>query len=261
MTRENTLRILRVNNIPIIRQSISPYTDEYLLNRLKELEKELGRTPLVKDMDGRKPSVATYFYRFGGFVTALKLAGIKATKVGPDKYMINRLKELANEVGRTPTLREMRIYKPDPMSYIYHFGSLHKARELAGLKPNKIGAPFNYTDEQLLNKLSELAKQLGRTPTWRDLHIHKLPSSTTYHARFGSLRHAQEMVGLKPNKNMRGKENKYSDEYLLNQLKELAKKLGRTPTVRDLHIHKLPNASTYYNHFGSFSKSKKLIGL
>ena len=54
---------------------------------------------------------------------------------------------------------------------------------------------------------------------------------------------------------------KYSDEYLLNYLRELSKKLGRTPTKRDIINECKVSISTYYKHFGNLSNAQKAAGL
>jgi len=56
--------------------------------------------------------------------------------------------------------------------------------------------------------------------------------------------------------------NKYADQYLLRSLRELAKKLGKTPTVYDVQQSKeCADPSTYKNHFCSFSWALRKAGL
>jgi hypothetical protein len=62
-------------------------------------------------------------------------------------------------------------------------------------------SPVCWSDAELLQTLRDLAKQLGRTPTQKDLNISPATGShTTYVLRFGSLRNAQIAAGLTPNR-------------------------------------------------------------
>lgn len=74
-------------------------------------------------------------------------------------------------------------------------------------------------------------------------------------AKFCSREHANSF-----NKNFSKykREEKYSDEFLLEYFKNLAIKLGRTPTKRELTI---PSENTYRNRFGSLSEVSILVGL
>lgn len=55
------------------------------------------------------------------------------------------------------------------------------------------------TDAELLAHLRSLAKRLGVTPGSRDLVAASPPGHVVYFQRFGSLRRAQELAGLRPN--------------------------------------------------------------
>jgi hypothetical protein len=56
-----------------------------------------------------------------------------------------------------------------------------------------------YTDAELLEHLRGLAVRLKRTPGMKDLVAAGGPAHTSYYERFGSLKKAQELAGLKPN--------------------------------------------------------------
>lgn len=52
-----------------------------------------------------------------------------------------------------------------------------------------------YSDQELLDRLTELSRSLGRTPYQREL----CPGEWTYRHRFGSYNHAVVLAGLVPN--------------------------------------------------------------
>lgn len=119
-------------------------------------------------------------------------------------------------------------------------------------------ASYMITDEYLLKRLRQLAKKIGRTPSRNDLRIYNM-NAGIYYYRFGSFPKAQKLAGLVPNK--RGYEKKYTNQYLLNHLKELAQQLGRVPSSSDITAAKKVTTKPYFTRFGSFTKAKKLAGL
>ena len=62
-----------------------------------------------------------------------------------------------------------------------------------------LGVDRVYANDELLEHLRELSRQLGRTPGMKDLCVAKGPSHTLYYKYFGSLVEAQRLAGLKPN--------------------------------------------------------------
>lgn len=57
-----------------------------------------------------------------------------------------------------------------------------------------------YTDDDLLEHLRLLGADLERTPSQFDIQRAAPPSHATYYKRFGSLRRAQKLAGLTPNR-------------------------------------------------------------
>ncbi|MFQ6009650.1 MAG: homing endonuclease associated repeat-containing protein [Candidatus Aenigmatarchaeota archaeon] len=172
-----------------------------------------------------------------------------------DDYLIEKLQEKAEELGRVPTRREVNADKDIPSVYIYTktFGSYNKALEAAGLNVNK----EYYSDQELLELLKKKAKELGRTPTQKEITADKsIPSSTTYRYRFGSLTNALKEAGLDRNREY------YSKEELIEYLQKKAEELGRTPTTEDIKADKsMPNPSTYIKWFGSYNKALEAAGI
>lgn len=126
-----------------------------------------------------------------------------------------------------------------------------------------------HSDEEILEQLAFVAKEIGRTPTSFDISMASgfgyIVSSRTIYLRFGSLRNAQKLAGLTPNNPpARVYKKKYSDEQLIDQLKKFGKYLGRTPTLEDIDYNdfqcELASSATFAGRFGSFSKAIELAG-
>lgn len=86
------------------------YTNQYLLDKLKELADKIGRTPRKTDIEQDKnmPSTTTYSERFGGLVEATKLIGLEPTMfigLTVDKF-INLLIQYYNDYGVSPRAKD-----------------------------------------------------------------------------------------------------------------------------------------------------------
>lgn len=83
--------------------------------------------------------------------------------------------------------------------------------------------------------------------------------------RFFPNRNA-ESIRTMANKNGIIKSNKkkskwYNEENLINDLKELAIKLNRTPRIFEIKLYNLPSEATYRRYFGSYSNACEIADL
>ncbi|KXS45579.1 MAG: hypothetical protein AWU54_315 [Candidatus Frackibacter sp. T328-2] len=120
------------------------YSEEELLEALKQKAKELGRTPKSKEVkkDYMMPSVNTYQSRFGTYNNALEKAGLKFNEKSFSKQkLLKMLKIKAKELGKTPTKEDINNDKRMASSATYYnkFESYTEACRKAGLEPNSIG--------------------------------------------------------------------------------------------------------------------------
>ena len=117
-----------------------------------------------------------------------------------EERLINKLIQLKNKLGKTPTIKNIRKEKnfPSYISYYTHFGSWNKALESANLLKNF--EYRSYSNEELLNFLIEFKTKNGRSPKTNDFDKNdNLPASITYFKRFGSWNNALKLSGLKIN--------------------------------------------------------------
>src|SRR5690242_8348100 len=121
-------------------------------------------------------------------------AGIR--KRYTDEQILAELKDCAERLGRSPTMREFaadRQTTVHPQTVIEHFGTWNNAKRKAGLVPRRFA-----TREELLKLLRDLGEQLDRTPTAKDLEQRKasMPSKSLYWHTFGSLNNALREAGF-----------------------------------------------------------------
>ena len=168
-------------------------------------------------------------YRAVTRIDPKELAAFQATirKRYTDDQILAELRECAERLGRSPTMREFGT-DPEttvhPQTVIEHFGSWNRAKRLAGLRPRRFA-----TREELLDSLRELGAQLGRTPTAKDIDANRglVPSKSLYWHTFGSLASALREAGFDVPV---GEERL---ERAIDQGVELARRIGRLPKFAD----------------------------
>ena len=116
------------------------YSDTELLTHIRELAEELGRQPTQDEMhqaDGR-PSESTYKRRFGSWSDAIEQAGLESgrkTSSYSETELLDLLRDLAAELGETPSVRQLNAAEDYPSRAVYRsrFGSWSAALEAADL--------------------------------------------------------------------------------------------------------------------------------
>jgi hypothetical protein len=114
-----------------------------------------------------------------------------------------------------------------------------------------------YSDEAILAELKTCAERLGRSPTMREFaadaktRVH--PQTVIEH--FGSWNEAKRRAGLVPRRFA-------TREELLELLRGLGDRLGRTPTAKDLDAARrsMPSKSLYWHTFGSLANALREAG-
>ncbi|HEY3922427.1 MAG TPA: hypothetical protein VGL76_09970 [Gaiellaceae bacterium] len=144
-----------------------------------------------------------------------------------DEQILAELRESAARLGRSPTMKEFAAdagAKVHPQTVIEHFGTWNAAKRAAGLVPRRF-----VTREELLALLRELANELGRPPTARDLDERRgrVPSKSLYWHTFGSLSVALREAGFDV---ALGEERL---ERAIEQGAAVARELGRLPKFAD----------------------------
>ena len=107
-----------------------------------------------------------------------------------------------------------------------------------------------YTNDDLLQELHDLADQLGRTPVSREMESEGAYSENVYRERFGTWNDALREAGL-PVANPAP--SQVSRKGLIDAVHSLAKQLGRTPSGPEMDEHGKHTTPTYVNRFGGWA--------
>ena len=117
-----------------------------------------------------------------------------------------------------------------------------------------------YTDQQLLDILSDLADELGRPPTKVEMLARPgRPSPVTYINHFGSWRAALAQLRLRP----RQKPPRYTAAEMIGILQDVANELGRAPSKGELEQLRPggPSPSGCAYRFKSWNAALEAAGL
>ncbi|MCT6684578.1 hypothetical protein N0B21_20570 [Bacillus velezensis] len=244
-------------NIEHSRTRSTPYTKEELIEILQQKAKELDRSPMQKEIK----QFGAVKRHFGNLNNALMAAGLTPNKRGRKglaaglinkkegkarKYtkedLINILQQKADELGRTPKVKEVKQVG----SIVKYFGSYNKGLEAAGLKKRQFEKQC--TKEELIAILQQKAKELRRAPKSTEIS-----QRSSIFRHFGSFNAGLQAAGLTPNQTKR---KTYTEENLIEILQQKAKELGRTPKAKEITQYK-----SMLKHFGSFNAGLEAAGL
>jgi hypothetical protein len=257
------------------------YSQAEMLDQLRRLAAKLGRSPMAKEViaacrKGECADIQTFKRIFRTYNRALKAAGLA---VRPRSFsrgqLILMLQALAKKLGHRPTVKEVNEAKlrgecASAPTYDDHFGRMSAALRAAGLdrmparvvkrKPRK--GRKKYTREQMQEQLKRLCDKLGRPARQQDAYAacarRECPGVTALAKEFGSFGAALRSIGLDAGQWT----ERRARAQLIEQLRDLARELGRLPTSRDIGRAKsCASASTFSHHFGSLVSARKAAGL
>jgi len=261
--RLTTIKLGSVHQ-PLILKSI-------LIHQLQSLAVELKRTPTMSDiMDAaRQEKCAPYrafTNAFGTLQNALKAAKLPLNynQEFTEKQLIAQLRDLSRALGRPLTQRDvLNASKAGTCARLATFkrvfGSSGAAFQRAGVSPTE-----RFTRENVLSQYMALSKRLGRPATIPDLEeAAKRNECAGYDAFKRRCRGLEQAGGEAAFR--RVSRHKFTRQGLIDQLKELAKKLGRTPTTDDIRQASARRDTaalkTFRSYFGSHNRALAEVGL
>src|SRR6476660_694332 len=149
------------------------YSNAQILQELRASAERLGRSPTMREFAADPEASVhpqTVIEHFGTWNAAKRAAGLTPRRFISREELLGQLRELGEEIGRSPTVRdiEARRGRVASKSLIWHtFGSLAAALREAGFD-----VPIG--EERLERAVADgaaLARELGRLPKmadWKD---------------------------------------------------------------------------------------------
>lgn len=242
-----------------------------LVHQLQSLAVELKRTPRMRDITeaARQEKCASYgaFTRaFGTLQNALRAAKLPLNynQDFSESALIAQLRDLSRAAGRPLTksdvLKASRAGTCARLATFKRvFGSPGAAFQKAGVSPTE-----RFERENLLSQYRALSKKLGRPATIPDLkeasERGECAGYDSFKRRLGGLQQTRLEAGFG-----RVPRRKFARQELIDQLKSLAKKLGRTPTARDVMEASIrretAGVKTFRMYFGGHNTALRGAGL
>jgi phytoene dehydrogenase-like protein len=146
------------------------FSDEQLLAELQACAERIGRSPTMREFAGDAGTGVhpqTVVVHFGSWNRAKRLAGLVPRRFATEDELLGRLRALGDELGRTPTGRDLdehRATMPSKSLYWHAFGSLSSALRAAGFD---VPAREERV-KRALDQGERLAARLGRLPRFAD---------------------------------------------------------------------------------------------
>jgi hypothetical protein len=180
-----------------------PYRRDELIVKLQALAARLGHTPSQDTVNAAEacPCHQTYVNHFGSWNAALTAAGLALNRRGEPyerEELLAILQRLARELDQAPAHSDLeKRGLPRVKTFARCFGSWREALATIGLRPRAGGR--KYKRDELPRILQELAEELGRPPTQKELDAREgIPHSSTYKYHYGSWSEALRAAGLEP---------------------------------------------------------------
>lgn len=178
-----------------------------------------------------------------------------------DEELINVLKE---EYIKNPNFKhedfKVKNGLPRYALYFERFGSWNNAKEIAEIPcNNKRLKSYEYSKETLTKSFRKIVFDIGYVPKFIDLdNYNDFPSSAYIYKHFNNYPEFISACGFEANKEYR---SKYTDSFLLGEIKRFVKEFSRTPSQDDFeNLDGYPSRKTFANHFGSFNEAIHLAG-
>lgn len=146
------------------------YSDDEILEELRAAAVRLGRSPTMREF-ARDPDARvhpqTVIEHFGTWNAAKRAAGLFPRRFLTRSELLEQLRMLGAELGRTPTARDLgerRRSLPSVSLYAHTFGSLANGLREAGFEVLQGEERL----ERAITQGAELARSLGRLPKMAD---------------------------------------------------------------------------------------------
>jgi hypothetical protein len=146
------------------------YTDEDILTELRAAAERLGRSPTMREFAAdpeARVHPQTVIEHFGTWNAAKRAAGLFPRRFLTREELLEQLRLLGEELGRTPTARDLAARRrslPSASLYAHTFGSLAEALREAGFEVLQGEEKL----ERAIEQGTDLARKLDRLPKMAD---------------------------------------------------------------------------------------------
>lgn len=183
-----------------IKNNYTSITDDELLTMVKAEIEKIGSTTFESFYKNKSDNIPSFSYiqkRFNlKWNDLLERLNLEINlKNMTNEELIQQLKDIANEMGQTPSINELIDRGINTTIYHTRFGSYNNALELAGLDINFERGKVTHTNDELVEMYIDLSNRLGKAATQKDIDEHLEYNSDVFAIRFGSINKLREIAG------------------------------------------------------------------
>ena len=234
------------------------YDLDKTINEIKELSEIIDNTPRIVDMkENGVTKLSKVLKYYGGWNNLRAEIGLPKHS----KYSYTEIKSIENDIlsladylGNTPTLKEVLDRKIKYTALLSKYGSWNEILNGLGLELNN-----KYSDKEidnLINKIKNLALELGRTPTISEMKDNNIAISPLKR-KYGSVSKCLIENGIKPN--VLSSKNLDKDE-IIKEIQALATKIGKKPSMKMVKENGI-KVYALLKEYGSWKNIKKIISV
>lgn len=210
--------------------------DEEILSIVKSELERIGSTTIVDYHNKRNdnaPSVRFLTDRLNmKWNEILKILGFEVNvEQRSKKEWLQLLRNIADDLGRTPSINDLADYGLNETTYKLNFGTWNNAIREAGLDINHEKMEVTHTDEELLQMYKDLCIRLGHAATGSEINYYLPYKEDVFAIRFGGLQNLRKLVGFDEGKSQ---VKKYSKKEIERKLIEQYKIHNRRLTNKEL---------------------------
>lgn len=231
---------------------------------IKNFLKENGRLPSYEELrkiSGLEGAIQKYDGGYRKFKEKLGLEVRKpAIKWNLEEIKL-KIKELTEELGHFPSTVDLGKlgYKDLRNSIINHYGSYLKFREDFGQVLEVTPTHYWENKENVKKKMNEIIEKLGHYPSTTELdklgYAYMGSSISRFHGGYNNFR---EWMGYKSETLRNSWKNK---EYVVNEVRNLIKELGRFPTSKDfVNMGKGGLLGVIHKNYGGLNEFRVIFG-
>lgn len=177
------------------------------------------------------------------------------------EYILGKLREVFNTLGRTPKTDELEYIKgcPSIAQITKAFASYNVALKCAGLPIGRKTIPV-YDERIAVQELLELTKRLGKIPTYKEVDLaQKTYTTKVYKKYFGGIRKCLEMHGVDV-ETILAQEKALAIRGRFEKIKTFFLNNNRMPKGVDyLKNKELPSHNWVLTHYGSMERLEEVM--
>lgn len=213
-----------------------------IILKIKLLKEILGETPSLEQVINNKIKVRKAIKVYGTWRNFLK-ANDLIEDVSIDD-IVKEVKDLANELGHTPSISELKNKGIKYYKLQHKYGSYNKALLEMGLSINKIVSDED--EEFIISQIKNLYKNLGYAPSIKELKDNNIKIGGIL-SKYKGINNLYKELGIIQ------KSEIISKDELMNQLNEIFSKLNKFPSISEAKKQGM-NIGTVKTYFSSWKK-------